>query len=158
MVSVASAKTGTYPIPVTVTVSGPSGDPIPTGPVTLSTTYSENSLTLTNGSATFLYASGALSSVEFHHRQLSGRFELHQRDRPGTVTVLGAPSITLSPYYATGVVDQPLSMTVTVSGYLSCRRQPAQSHLQLELHLRTSPVDRSTFKLHHSRQLASSRT
>jgi hypothetical protein len=37
----------------------------------------------------------------------------------GTVTVLGAPSITLSPYYATGVVDQPLSMTVTVSGYLS---------------------------------------
>ncbi|MFZ1083539.1 MAG: chitobiase/beta-hexosaminidase C-terminal domain-containing protein [Terracidiphilus sp.] len=58
-----SSITTAQALSVTVAVSGPSGDPMPTGSVTLTSgTYASSPVTLSNGSATFNVPAGSLAA------------------------------------------------------------------------------------------------
>jgi len=58
----ASSITSAQPLTVTVTVNGGSGNPVPTGAVTLASgTYNSGAVTLSNGSAQFNIPAGALT-------------------------------------------------------------------------------------------------
>jgi hypothetical protein len=113
-----SAPVSNAQFSVTVTVSGPSGDPVPTGTIYLANnTYGySNSAALTNGSATFTmlqnnYPPGPLTFTSTY----LGDSNYTSGSGTGTVTIMAWPTITFSPSAPTIVVNQPLSMTVTVA-------------------------------------------
>jgi hypothetical protein len=110
--------TGTVsgPFPFTVTVSGPSGDPTPTGSVYLVMPYMSEYQTLTNGSAIFNIQSelgGGPNTVTFTYL---GDSNYTGGSGTAFLNVISYPLIIFSPSYQTIAVNQPLSLTVTVGG------------------------------------------
>ena len=100
--------------PVTITVSGPSGDPTPTGSVSI-TGSGTTSWALTNGTVTFNYTyalnpgSNTLTATYF------GDQNYESGTGSGTVTGKGSPAVTFNPSTASIAVNEPLSGTVSVA-------------------------------------------
>jgi hypothetical protein len=117
-----TAPTGivAYPFFVTVTVSGPNGDPVPTGSVWISietyaggTQYSEQ---LTNGSVTLSASnqtSGGPNTITVNYL---GDSNYTSGSASTTVDVTEFAMINVTPYEPTIVVNQPLNLTVALSG------------------------------------------
>jgi hypothetical protein len=112
--------TGTvgYPVSVTVTVSGPNGDATPTGSVWLAGSFLPNSepLTLVNGSVTSTIQNGLVGGTNTLTATYLGDSNYTSGSGTGVVNLKATPIITFTPYEPTIVVNQPLNMTVTVSG------------------------------------------
>jgi hypothetical protein len=104
------------PVTVTVSISGPSGDPVPTGSVSLSTiNYYQYSMPLTNGSATFVMNSGLVFGPNTLTVTYLGDSNYTSGSGTATVNLATVPYITFAPYNPTIAVNQPLNMTVTVA-------------------------------------------
>jgi polyisoprenoid-binding protein YceI len=116
-----TGPTGTvnYPVSVTVNVSGPSGDPAPTGTVNLNSGYSQQSLPLTNGSATYTYQNSGLSAgPDSVSAQYTGDSNYTSGSSQINFNIIAPVAISFEPLnQLTTVVNQPLSITVGVSGY-----------------------------------------
>ncbi|MGA3370718.1 MAG: Ig-like domain repeat protein [Terracidiphilus sp.] len=116
----APTKKVTYPFSVSVTVSGPSGDPTPTGLVTLSSTdpsYPPTSLLLANGSASFTDTYGQNGVQETLTAAYLGDSNYTSGSGTSTVVTLMGPSISFTPASPTIMVNQPFNITVTVGGF-----------------------------------------
>lgn len=112
--------TGTvsYPVSVTVKVSGPSGDPTPTGAVTVNSVAGQNSIPLTNGSAIFTFLSGLTSGPNSISAVYLGDSNYTSGSGVTTVNTFAPVSVAFSPNpLPTIVVNQPLSVTIAVTGY-----------------------------------------
>jgi hypothetical protein len=113
------ATTVGVPFSVTITVSGPSGDPVPTGSVTLTNaylSYSQNPVPLTNGSATVTiqkYGNGGPNTVSVTYL---GDSNYTSAIGSATVNLLAGVIIRFTPANPTIVVNQPLNLTVAISG------------------------------------------
>jgi hypothetical protein len=111
----------TYPISITVSVSGSKGDPTATGFVTLtSTDPSAYTVTptqlLTNGSATFSFTIGQNGIQSTLTASYQGDSNYTVGSGTGTVTTLMDPTISFSPSDPRTAINQPLNTTVSVSG------------------------------------------
>ena len=107
------------PFSITVTVSGPMGDAVPTGSVSLSDanlTLSQNPVQISNGSAVFTvqsYAAGGPSTVTATYL---GDSNYTGGSGTGIVNLFAGTSIQFSPSAPTIPTNQALTTTVTVSG------------------------------------------
>ena len=107
------------PFSITVTVSGPTGDAVPTGSVSLSDanlTFSQNPVQLSNGSAVFTvqsYAAGGPSTVTATYL---GDSNYTGGSGTGIVHLLAGTTIQFAPSAPTTATNQALTTTVTVSG------------------------------------------
>jgi len=112
----------TYPILVTVNLSGPKGDPTPTGLVTLASSDPSSTITsaqmLTNGSATFSITSGQNGIQSTLTATYQGDSNYTTGSGTGTLNTLMDPIITFSPANPTVAVNQALNVTVTVAGVI----------------------------------------
>jgi hypothetical protein len=109
----------TYPFSVKVTASGPSGDPIPTGSVTLAGTDPNcplNLQPLTSGSATFSIVCGQNGVQYTLTAAYLGDNTYTAGSGTGIVNTLAAPTIAFTPSSPEIYINQPLNSTVTVSG------------------------------------------
>jgi hypothetical protein len=118
-----STITVIQPLSVTVTVSGGSGNPMPTGAVTLkSGSYTSSSTTLTNGSASITIPANSLATgndtlTASYTPDASSSSTYASASGTGPVTVNSAkPTVTVTPGSSSIMVNQPLAVTVTVSG------------------------------------------
>jgi trimeric autotransporter adhesin len=118
-----TAPTGTvaYPFFVTATASGPSGAPAPTGAISIkigNTGYSYGfTEQLTNGSVTFTppyHLPGGPNTITVSYL---GDANYTSGSGSGSVDLLEWPLATFTPSFATIAVNQPLSITVALSGY-----------------------------------------
>ncbi len=100
--------------PVTVTISGPSGDPVPTGSVTI--VGSSLTWPLVNGSASFTVSVPMPPGPNTVTLTYSGDTTYATTVFSGTVTRLGNTSISISPFNPTINTGQPLNLAVTVMG------------------------------------------
>jgi hypothetical protein len=118
-VTVSTPKTNvTFPFSVTVNVSGPNGDPVPTGSVSLSSSDPSSISTsqpLTNGSTTFTIVAGQSGIQSTLTANYLGDNTYTAGSGTGTVTTLANSTINFTPSSPTIAVNQPLSMTVTVA-------------------------------------------
>jgi len=110
----------TTPFSVTVNVSVPSGDATPTGTVTLSSTDPSSTISPTsqssvNGSATFTIYNGQNGIQETLTASYTGDNTYAAGSGTGTVTTRATTNITFTPNAPTVIVNQPLSLTVTVA-------------------------------------------
>ena len=126
----ASGITTVQALTVTVAVTGPSGDPTPTGSVTLTSgTYTSAAVKLSSGSATILIPAGSLGagagSVGFGTDTLTVSYipdsasSLDYLDATGTgsVTVTKLfPTVALTLSASSITTEQALTVTVKVSG------------------------------------------
>jgi hypothetical protein len=113
----APTTTVNYPITVGVTVSGPTGSPVPTGTVQLSTLYTGNVVSLANGSGSFTYQATSLSGgPNTITATYPGDSNYTGGSAKAVVTVIASPSIQFLPSYPTITATQPLTTTITVSG------------------------------------------
>lgn len=94
-----------------VHVSGPAGDPVPTGQVTIS---GMASLTLAGGSATFIYWTNNPGPNTVTATYL-GDSTYTSGQATGTVTLMGTPNLSFNPNRPDADPQEPLSMTVTVN-------------------------------------------
>ena len=101
---------GTFPL--TVTVSGPSGDPVPTGSVIVPGLG--GSYALTSGSVTFNYFGLTQPGPNTVTVTYQGDSTYATTSASGTVTLMGTPSLSFNPSNPTVDATQPLTMTVTV--------------------------------------------
>ena len=114
----ATAPTTTVnaPFSITVNVSGPNGDPVPTGLVQIATASFSLAGNLTNGSKTFLVQDDPIGGVNTFAVTYIG--DNNYTAGTGTVNVdLFARSTLTVPLPLSIAVNQPLSFTVTVGGY-----------------------------------------
>ncbi|MGA2170635.1 MAG: Ig-like domain repeat protein [Terracidiphilus sp.] len=113
--------TTTYPFSITVTVSGPSGDPVPTGSVTVTAGNAGSSYTyvepLTNGSVTFSTLGQSPGGPNTITAVYLGDSNYTSGSGATTVNLFEWPTYTFTLSSSTIVVDQPLSVTVALSGY-----------------------------------------
>lgn len=116
----AQSNITSYPVQITVTITGPSGSPIPTGVVTLTTPEAVTSgQTLVQGKATFslpysdfeTYFNGITASYygDSNYAASSGQSSVN-------IPVLVNPTMTASPLTVTSYADQPISVTITLTG------------------------------------------
>jgi len=110
-----------YPFFLTVTASGPSGDPVPTGSVSVminngnyGSTYTEP---LTNGSVTFTPPNQVPNGPNTITVSYLGDSNYTSGSGSGSVNLFEFPSFKFTPGTATIAVNQPLSITVSLSGY-----------------------------------------
>jgi subtilase family serine protease len=107
-----------YPVSITVTVSGLSGDPTPTGSVTLTTVAGQNSMPLTNGSAIFTLQNGLLAGPSPVIAVYLGDLNYTSGSGSTTVDTFAPVAISFAPYpLPTIEANQPLSLTVAIVGY-----------------------------------------
>ena len=118
-----TAPTGTvaYPFFLTVAVSGPSGDPVPTGSVSVlirnsnyGSTYNEP---LTNGSVTFAANNQVGEGPNTITVSYLGDSNYTSGSGSGSVNIFEFASFTFTPGTATIAVNQPLNITVALSGF-----------------------------------------
>lgn len=119
--------TVTQPITTTVTVSGHSGDPVPTGSVVLSDTmmglsyYTSSPVTLVNGSATIIVPAesiptGDVLSIAYTPDTASSTRYTAAWGEAYVELDLSTPTVTVSPATSTVASTDPLAVTVTVDG------------------------------------------
>jgi hypothetical protein len=107
---------------VTVTVTGPAGDPVPTGGIELTNSWGGYGFgsyqVLTNGSATFnLGQSGTVPGVDSITAVYSGDNTYAAASGAGTAYIQAQPNGTFSPANPSVIVNQPLSFTVTLPAW-----------------------------------------
>ena len=108
---------------VTVTVNGGSGNPTPTGYVTLmSGTYSSGSVTLSDGSATITIPSGALATAldtltATYQTDPEGAIYYNNATGSNTVTVTAAPVFVSN--VGTALAAQQVAVDITTAGTLN---------------------------------------
>jgi hypothetical protein len=100
-----------------VTVTGPSGDPVPTGMVTLTNpNVSSWAEPLVNGTATFnFYPQSIPDGPNTFTATYFGDTSYTSGIATGIITILGTDVVTISPSTSSMVVNQPLNLTVTVT-------------------------------------------
>jgi len=109
------ATVTTFPVPITVTVSGPKGDPVATGSITLtSTAYYTYTMPLVNGVVTFVMNSGLAFGPNTLTATYLGDSNYAGGSGTAVVTLPPIPNITFAPFAPTIAVNQPLSSVVTV--------------------------------------------
>ena len=101
-------------LPVTVNVSGPSGDPLPTGSLTL--LGSRLSWPLVDGSASFTVSIPMQPGSNTITVTYSGDSTYATTSASGSVTRMGNASISFSPFNPTIVSNNALKVDVTVTG------------------------------------------
>lgn len=101
--------------PVTVTVTGPSGDPVPTG--TISWACCNTSWALVNGTVTFSYPFNANLTAGPNTVSLTylGDSNYTSGTATGTVTITAGTSLSITPVSPATPVNQALSITVTAA-------------------------------------------
>ena len=115
IVVAAPGGTVNYPVSVVVSVSGASGDPIPTGNITLQGGYWWDTLPLTNGAATFVIQNSLLGGSNPLTATYLGDSNYTSGTGTGVVNVF-ANGLVYFPYAnLTTVVNQPLDVTVAVA-------------------------------------------
>jgi hypothetical protein len=105
-----------YPFPITVTASGPSGDPPATGTVLFVSPYYQTSQTLIGGSTTFDVQQGMGAGPNTVTFTYLGDSNYTGATDTAFVNLISYPLITFTPPYQTIAVNQPLSVTVAVGG------------------------------------------
>ena len=114
-VTTPSGVVGAYPFSITVSVSGPSGDPTPTGSVSLvNADYSSNPEPLVNGSATFVIQGGMEGGANAFASSYAGDSNYTSGSGAGMVNFIATPSFNFAPTSPTVAVNVPLSLTITV--------------------------------------------
>lgn len=103
-----------FPVSVTVNITGTG--PVPTGSVTLAGTAFQNSLPLTNGSATFSLQSGLAGGPNPVTATYLGDSNYTSGSGTATVNLIAPPQIGFSPMYPAITVNQSLTTTITVQG------------------------------------------
>lgn len=113
--------TTTYPFSIAVTVGGPSGDPVPTGSVTVTVGTAGYSYTsvepLTNGSVTFSTSGQLPGGPNTITAVYLGDSNYTSGSGATTVNLFEWPTYTFTLSPSNVVADQPLSVTVALSGY-----------------------------------------
>jgi hypothetical protein len=99
--------------PVAVTISGPAGDPTPTGQVSVSGVT--GSFPLTSGSASVLDTANLPAGQNTISVTYYGDTNYASGSASGTVFIQGTPTIRFSPSGPVIAVNQALSLTVTIS-------------------------------------------
>ena len=113
----APTSTVNLPVSVTVNITGPSGDPTPTGSVTLtSSAYFQSTEPLVNGAATFTMAGGLNGGANTLTASYLGDSNYTSGTGSGTVTLFQTPQISFAPWSPTVPANQPLTTVVTVTG------------------------------------------
>jgi hypothetical protein len=116
----APTTTVTYPFSITVTVSGPSGNPAPTGSVYVTTGNAAYSYSfwepLSNGSVTFSTQGQLPSGLNTISASYLGDSNYTSGSGSTTVKLFASPQFTFTPVYPTIAVNQPLSVTVALNG------------------------------------------
>lgn len=100
-------------LPIVLTVSGPSGSPVPTGPVMV--TGTNNSWTLVNGVASFTaneFWQPGLNTITVTYL---GDSTYASASTTGSFTEMGLSSITTSPSNPTIYVGNPLTLSISVA-------------------------------------------
>ena len=100
-------------LPIALTVSGPSGDPVPTGPVIISS--SNNTWMLVNGSASFTAFYPWQPGSNTITVTYLGDSTYASASATGTFTEMGLSNITFSPLYPTVYVGDPLTFSVSIA-------------------------------------------
>ena len=113
-------------LPVTITVNGGTGNPTPTGSVTLSGgNYASQAVALTNGSTSVTIPAGYLPSgtdtiTAFYTPDAAGSANFNSTSGSGQVVVQAAqlvtPLVTVIPSSNSASIAQPLGVTVQVAG------------------------------------------
>ncbi len=120
-----SSITTTQPLAVTVTVSGGTGNPTPTGTITLSGgTYTSASTTLINGTVAINIPANTLSVGSYTFKATytpdatgSATYGSNSGTSLTSVTVsLATPTVTVTPGATAISITQALSVTITVNG------------------------------------------
>jgi hypothetical protein len=115
----ASSIATTQPLSVAVAVSGGTGNPTPTGSVTLTGgSYTSAATALNNGSATISIPGGTLAvGTDAYSISYSGDWIYTGSTSGGSVIVtLSTAAVTVTPGTSSIATTQPLSVTVAVSG------------------------------------------
>jgi hypothetical protein len=116
-----SGVTTAQAISVTIAVSGGTGNPVPTGSVTLTSgSYTSAATTLTNGSATINIPAGSLpvgtdTLTASYTPDSNSASTYNSASGTGSITVNAAPGFTLAPAAATLSVVQGNSNTDTIT-------------------------------------------
>jgi hypothetical protein len=115
-----TAPVGTvnYPVTVTVSITGTSGSPTATGSVWLTNgiNYGNQApVPLINGSVTFTIQSGLMGGVNTLTATYLGDNNYTNGTGTGTVTLIATSYVNFPDYGPTVVVNQPLTVTVTLS-------------------------------------------
>ncbi len=106
----------TYPYQVAVAVTGPTGDPSPTGTVTLTGTSYQASQQLLGGSASFTISGGPTGFQNTLTASYTGDTNYAPASGSGTVTIFAQPVLSFSSLASSVPVNEPLPVTVTVGG------------------------------------------
>lgn len=113
---VGPTTTQNLPVSLTVNVTGPSGDPVPTGLVMLTTFDMNPRMTLTNGSATFTFDDGLGNGPNNVTASYFGDTNYTTGTGTAAVNLFAVPQYSFTPQSPIITVDQPLSTTVTLTG------------------------------------------
>ncbi len=104
-----------YPFSITVAVSGPSGDPTPTGSVSLANQqYTGNPQPLVNGQAKFTVQGGMEGGANKFTANYPGDSNYAGGSGTGTVTFIATPEFSYSPTLPTVALNVTLTQTITV--------------------------------------------
>jgi len=107
----------TFLFSVTVTVSGPNGDPVPTGSISLVTVGYIYVAPLVNGSAIFSIQNQLPGGPNALTANYLGDPNYTAGSGTASVNIIAWPGITFTPYYPTIPVNLPFTMTVAVVSY-----------------------------------------
>jgi trimeric autotransporter adhesin len=106
-----------FPIAIPVTVTGPSGDPTPTGSVTLTVGPSTFTQTLSNGVTTFTYQAGLQAGPDAVTAVFTGDNTYTAGTATGTLDVIAPSYLNITPAIATIAVNQAEMVTVAVQSF-----------------------------------------
>ncbi|HEY2859269.1 MAG TPA: Ig-like domain repeat protein [Terracidiphilus sp.] len=109
----APVNTSISNVPVTISISGPSGDPVPTG--NISVTGIPVPYALVDGSVSFNYWSSLNVGPNTLTFNYTGDATYGSGTASGTVTIMGIPSLTFNPSNPTVDRSQPYSVKLTVN-------------------------------------------
>lgn len=107
-----SAPVSSYPFTITVTVSGPPGDPTPTGIVQVKSSLEQ----LSNGAASFSFADQEPGGNNTITATYYGDANYTGGSGSTIVIIRAASSIAFSPTSLSTAVNEPLNVTVSVTG------------------------------------------
>jgi trimeric autotransporter adhesin len=106
-----------FPIAIPVTVGGPSGDPTPTGSVTLTVGPSTFTQTLTNGATTFTFQAGLQAGPDAVTASFSGDNTYTAGTATGSLDVIAPSYMNITPGTPSIAVNQALMVTIAIQQF-----------------------------------------
>jgi hypothetical protein len=104
-----------YPFSLTVSVTGPSGSPTPTGSISLTNPdWIASPQPLVNGSTTFTIQGGMEGGANTFKATYSGDSTYTSGTATGIVNFMATPEIVFTPNIPSIVVNQPLTLSVSI--------------------------------------------